>query len=106
LAFEIGSKLARIEAGAFDGCSALQSILIPRSIQVLRKGWAVRSSLRLVVFESGLSLQTMIVTGKVDLSEGFEIKFVDCDCALDFPGYSVQSDSGSDDLFHLVKKST
>jgi hypothetical protein len=26
----------------------------------------------------------MIETGKVDLQEGFEIEFVDCDCGMDF----------------------
>jgi hypothetical protein len=103
LAFESGSKLTRIKAHAFHGCSSLESILIPRSVKNLSHNWAFRSSLRQVVFESALSLRMMIETDKVDLSEGFEIKFIDYDCALDFPGYSVEPVSGVDDLVHLVE---
>jgi hypothetical protein len=45
----------------------------------------------------------MIEMNQVDLSEDFEIEFVKCDCALNFPGYSVQTVPDTDDLFHLVK---
>jgi hypothetical protein len=42
--------------------------------------------LRRVIFESALSLSKMIEKEKADLSEGFAIEFVNCDCELDFPG--------------------
>jgi hypothetical protein len=57
-------------------------------VKELGKDWACGSSLRQVVFESALSLRRMIETGKVDLSGGFEITFVDYDCSMDLPGYS------------------
>jgi hypothetical protein len=61
--------------------------------------------LDLVIFESALSLRVMIETGKVNLRPDFHIKFVECDCALDFPGYSVQPVQDASDVFHLVKNS-
>jgi hypothetical protein len=45
----------------------------------------------------------MIETDKVDLQGDWKIKVVDCDCALEFPGYSVETVQGVDDSFHLVK---
>jgi hypothetical protein len=45
----------------------------------------------------------MIEKGKVDLSEGFEIKFIHCDCAFHFPGYSIEPVPAVKDLFRLVK---
>jgi hypothetical protein len=45
----------------------------------------------------------MIETDNADLSVDFEIKFVECDCDLDFPGYSVQTVQDSDDVIRLVK---
>jgi hypothetical protein len=74
-------------------------------VKELGPNWALHSSLRQVVFESAVSLRIMIETDKVDLGGGFEIKFVDYDCAPDFPGYSVETVSGVDDLVHLVKMS-
>jgi hypothetical protein len=104
LSFESGSKLSRIEANAFSDCLHLRSIVIPQSIQELRKDWASRSSLHEVTFESALSLRKMIESDKVDLSSYFEVKFIERDCALDFPGYSVESvRTGANDLFRLVK---
>jgi hypothetical protein len=47
----------------------------------------------------------MIETNKVDLRGGFEIKFVEYDCSLDLPGYSVETVSGVDGFVHLVKMS-
>jgi hypothetical protein len=52
---------------------------------------ARHSSLRQVVFESALSLHEMVETDKVDLSEGFRIKFVDYDSTPDLPRYSVET---------------
>jgi hypothetical protein len=66
--------------------------------------WALSSSLRQVIFESALSLRIMIETGKVDLTRDFEIKCIDCDCPLDFPGYSVETDQGVEGVVRLVKK--
>jgi hypothetical protein len=103
LTFESGSKLTRIGGCAFYNCSSLESIQIPRSIKELRNGWTDYSSLRQVVFESALSLRRMMETSKVALSESHEIRFVECDCALDFPGYSVQTVHGANDVFRLVK---
>jgi hypothetical protein len=100
---ESGSRLARIDAKAFNRCSSLESIWIPRSIKELSKDWARFSSLHQVVFESALSLRIMLEMDKVDLSEDFEIKFVECDCALEFPGYFVQTVRASDDVIRLVK---
>jgi hypothetical protein len=57
-----------------------------------------------VVFESALSLRVMIETGKVDLEEDFEIRFVDCDRTLDFPGHSLQTLNNSNDVFRVVKE--
>jgi hypothetical protein len=45
----------------------------------------------------------MIETGEVDLQQGFEIQFVECDCPLDFPGYCLQTVNDASDVFHLVK---
>jgi hypothetical protein len=47
----------------------------------------------------------MIGAGKVDLPEGVEIEFIDCDCELSFPGYDVELIEGSTDWFRLVRKS-
>jgi hypothetical protein len=46
----------------------------------------------------------MIETEKIDWSERFEIKFVEYDCGLDFPGYSIQTVHGANDLFRLRRK--
>jgi hypothetical protein len=48
----------------------------------------------------------MIETDNVDLDGDFEIKFVDCDCALDFYGYSVETVHGSNDAIRLVRLSS
>jgi hypothetical protein len=72
-------------------------------VKELSKNWALGSSLRQVIFESAMSLRMMIERHKVDLSEGFEIKFVDYDCRVALPGYCVETVSGADDLGHLVK---
>jgi hypothetical protein len=56
-----------------------------------------------VIFESALSLRTMIETDKVDLGGNLGIRFAKRDCALDFPGYSLQTVEGVDNCFHLVK---
>jgi hypothetical protein len=74
-------------------------------VKELSQNWALDSSLIQVVFESALSLRRMIETSKIDLSEGFEIKFVEYDCSVDLPGYSVETVSDVDDLVHLVKMS-
>jgi hypothetical protein len=74
-------------------------------VKELRPNWSLGSSLCQVVFESALSLRMMIETGKVDLRGGFEINFVEYDCAPDLPEYSVETVSGVDDLIHLVKMS-
>jgi hypothetical protein len=60
-------------------------------VKELSQDWALQSSLRQVVFESAVSLRIMIESDKVDLIEGVEIKFVECDCPLAFPGYSVET---------------
>jgi hypothetical protein len=95
--------LTRIEACAFRGCLELKSILIPPSIEELSSGWARDSSLHLLIFESALSLRRMCETGKVDLSPLLEIKIVQCDCALEFPGYSIHTVSGDKECFRLLK---
>jgi hypothetical protein len=46
----------------------------------------------------------MIEAANIDLNHNLAIKFIDCDCALDFPGYSVEPVLGSDDVFHLARK--
>jgi hypothetical protein len=104
LIFEYDSRLTRIEANAFSFCALLKLIQIPRSIRELCKDWALHSSLRRVIFESALSLRMMIETDKVDLSQGFGIKFVESDCPLDFPGYSVQAIPDVSDCVRLVKQ--
>jgi hypothetical protein len=78
--------------------------LVPSSVKELRKGWAGRSSLRFVEFESGLSLQTMMETGKADLRGIVKIGFLECDCTLDFPGYYVQLARRANYLRPLKKK--
>jgi hypothetical protein len=103
LTFESGSKLSRIERLAFDCCFKLKSIVIPRSTRELRKDWALCSSLVYVVFESVVSLRTMIENDQIDLRKHFEIKFVDRDCGLDFRGYSVETVPGVNDCFRLKK---
>jgi hypothetical protein len=69
----------------------------------LGKDWALRTAFHQVVFESALSLRVMIEAAKFNLSEGLAIKFVDCDCPLDFPGYSIQPVNGAHDEVRLVK---
>jgi hypothetical protein len=86
LTFESQSKLTRIESNALRACSSLKSLLIPESVKELSKNWALGSSLRQVIFESAISLDMLIERNKVDLSQGFEIKFVDYDCLVDLPG--------------------
>jgi hypothetical protein len=56
-----------------------------------------------VIFESALSLRVMIETNNVDFPPCFEIQLVECDCTLDFPGYSAETVRGARDVFHLVK---
>jgi hypothetical protein len=104
LTFESGSKLTRIEEDAFDGCSLLKFLLIPRSVNELRRNWAHRSSLRLVAFESGVSLRIMLETCKADLSCIANIGFIECDCTLNFPGYYVQLARRVNYLRRLKKK--
>jgi hypothetical protein len=106
LTLESESKLTRIEGDALLGCSSLEFILIPRSITELKSGWAKGSSLRQVAFESALSLRIMIETSKIDLSNDFDIKFVECDCELNFPGYSVETVDGGNGAIRLVKTSS
>jgi hypothetical protein len=98
--FDSGSKLTQIEAAPFSRCS-FHSILISRSIKELGKDWALHSSLQWVTFESALSLRVMMETDKVDLSGGFEIRFVDCDCPLEFPGFSVETIDDTNDLMAI-----
>jgi hypothetical protein len=81
----------------------LESIEIPGSIQELAQDWCLHSSLVCVIFESALSLRIMIDTGKVDLRQDFDVKFVECDCELSFSGYSVERVQGCDEVFRLVK---
>jgi hypothetical protein len=52
-----------------------------------------------VIFESGLSLQTMIEGMKVD----FDLYVVDFDVVLTFPGYSISILADVDDFIRLVK---
>jgi hypothetical protein len=104
LAFESDSKLARIERVAFWGCKALKSICIPQGIQQLDKDWYVRSSLGRVIFESSVSLQTMIEGRHVDLGGRFDVCLVDWDSGMSFAGYSVSILPGVEDLVQLVKK--
>jgi hypothetical protein len=103
LFFESGSKLSRIEGKAFTDCPSLKTIVIPQSIEELRNDWSFGSSLQEVTFESALSLGKMIASDKVDLIRHFEVKFIDLDCTLEFPGYSVESVHGFNDLFRLMK---
>jgi hypothetical protein len=103
LTFESGSKLSRIEAKAFQGCSRLTSIVIPKSIEELRPRWALGSSLYRVIFESASSLQRMVEGGKADLSRRIDIQILDSDCALTFPGYSVEMVHAGDVVIRLVK---
>jgi hypothetical protein len=46
----------------------------------------------------------MIEDDQVDLSEGFAIKFVECDCGLDFPGDSLETVPSIKDCFRLKKE--
>jgi hypothetical protein len=101
LTFESGSKLAQIEMWTFYNCFSLKSILIPRSTKKLERCWARYSGLRKVVFESALSLRMMIETDNVDLSDALEVKFVNCDCPLEFPGYYIPAGDGVNHLFRL-----
>jgi hypothetical protein len=75
--------LKEIHTRAFFGCNSLKSIVISRSIQILAEEWAWGSSLEEVIFESALSLRTMIQAGQVDLKGSFRIKVIEADCELD-----------------------
>jgi hypothetical protein len=55
-------------------------------------------------FGHALSLLTMIETYKIDLSGDSEIQFVDRDCALEFPGYSVQTIHSVNSVFVQEKR--
>jgi hypothetical protein len=48
----------------------------------------------------------MIETDKADLREGVEVKFIDGDCGLNFPGYSLQPVHGVNDVLHIMKTSS
>jgi hypothetical protein len=106
LTFESESKLRRIEGGAVCRCSSLQSIVLPWCIEDLRRDWAFGSSLCKVVFESGLSLRRMIESDEVDLSADFDLELLECDCALNFPGYCSDHVSGHNGSVVLAKKSS
>jgi hypothetical protein len=83
LTFESESRLREIHEQAPFGCLSPKSLVIPRSIQTPVRDWALRSSLEEVIFESALSLRTMIQAGRVDLSGDFKIKVIEADCELD-----------------------
>jgi hypothetical protein len=100
--FESGSKLTQIESVALFSCSSLRVILISRDITELSTGWALESSLRLVIFESALSRRTMTETDKADFQQVVGIKLVDCDCGLDFPGCSIQPPDDDNDSVRLI----
>jgi hypothetical protein len=57
--------------------------MCPFRLSITNKDWARGSSLEEVIFESALSLRTMIQGGRVDLSGNYEIKVIDADCELD-----------------------
>jgi hypothetical protein len=79
--------------------------VISGCIQALRKDWARYSALYRLIFESTLSLRAIIEAGKVDLSRGFEIEFIEYDSPLDFPGYSVGHVHGANNLVRLEQLS-
>jgi hypothetical protein len=91
LTFESDSKLTRIEDQAFWGCGQLKSIRIPEGIQRLMTNWYLRSSLTRVIFESSVSLQTMIERRQIGVRGDFDICLVEWDGVISFPGYSVSS---------------
>jgi hypothetical protein len=103
LLFESGSNLKCVEANAFSGFSGLKSIVIPRSIQELRKDWAIHSSLRYVIFESAVSLRRMMEQHKVDLSPRFAIRFVEPDHRLQYYGHLVPTADGDEGWFRLAR---
>jgi hypothetical protein len=80
--------------------------LLPQSITELAKDWASGSQLREVIFESALSLRTMIENEKADLNGELEIKIATCDCELNFAGYSVHFVPGVYRYVSLVKTSS
>jgi hypothetical protein len=72
-------------------------------VKELSQNWALQSSLHEVVFESAWSLRKMVQIDKVYLMEGLEIQFVECECALDFPGYCVETVRGGKGAIRLRK---
>jgi hypothetical protein len=62
LTFESGSKLHRIEKGAFSACSSLQSITIPGSVQIVEQFcFSDCASLSSISFDPGSRLQRIEV---------------------------------------------
>jgi hypothetical protein len=46
----------------------------------------------------------MMETDKVDFQQVVGIKLVDCDCGLDFPGYSIQTPDDDNDSVRLITR--
>jgi hypothetical protein len=80
----------------------LTAIRIPKAVKELCKDWERMSALETVVFESANSLRAMIEAGIADLNRNFGIAIVECDCELDFAGYSVDDSRAVDGFVHLV----
>jgi hypothetical protein len=58
------------------------------------------------MFESALSFRIMLETDRIDLTANFDTELVECDCAFDFPGYSVEreTDRGIKGFVRLVEQ--
>jgi hypothetical protein len=73
---------------------------------VLSKDWALRSSLKNVIFESATSLSTILEKGQVDFAGITDIEFVTWDCDLDisrFPGFKIDDRRDAGGSVHLSK---
>jgi hypothetical protein len=102
--FEAGSKLEQIGSMAFSGLTLLRSICIPRSVKVLSGFWYDGTKDRTVIFESGASLKAIIESGEKYVFGSFEIEIGECDCDLDFDGFSVDDRRNANGWIRLVKK--
>jgi hypothetical protein len=56
-----------------------------------------------VQFESAAALKAMTDAGDANLGERLLIEVLNCDCELEFPGYSVSQSMAGDGSVHLVR---
>jgi hypothetical protein len=73
MTFKSDPKVAPIDHCAFYACFASNSLCIPKSIRVRPVDRHLSSAFATVIFESGMSVQTLIEWAQADLEGNFAI---------------------------------